>query len=208
VKITNRRTYPIRGNSGAAVKLLIARVLDLMWRFMMTTKEDLFAELFGANQQRLFGYVLALVRNSADAQDILQQTAVTAWQKFDAFDPDTDFFRWATTIARYEMLNFTKYRRRSRLYFDQELMEQLAEDAGELSNEIAEARSQALSDCLKKLPATDGKLLECRYAHGLGSYQIAELLDRSQSSVCNSLRRIRENLLRCIESKLSNLHES
>jgi RNA polymerase sigma-70 factor (ECF subfamily) len=169
----------------------------------MPTKEDQFAEFLSGNQQRVFGYILGLVRNTSDAQDILQQTAVTAWRKFDEFDPTSDFLRWAITIARFETMNFIKYRRRSRLYFDQQLMEQLGEDACEAPNEDAESRLKALGECLKKLPAFDSKLIECRYTHGLSSLQIAEVVERSQPSICNSLRRIRENLMRCISKNLS-----
>jgi RNA polymerase sigma-70 factor (ECF subfamily) len=169
----------------------------------MPSKEDQFADLLSANQQRVFGYILGLVRNTSDAQDILQQTAVTAWRKFDSFDPDSEFLRWAITIARFETMNFIKYRRRSRLYFDQQLMEQLGEDVCDDSSDESEVRLKALGDCLKKLPAADSKLIECRYTHGLSSLQIAELLERSQPSVCNSLRRIRENLMHCISKNLS-----
>jgi RNA polymerase sigma-70 factor, ECF subfamily len=178
-------------------------------------KEELFAQLFGANQLRLLGYVMGLVRNFADAQDIVQQTATTAWLRFSDFDPangaemksrqasESNFFRWTATIAKHETLNFKKYRRRSRVYFDQELMEQLGQTVLEITSDNRGERGEALTNCLKKLPSADSKLVECRYAHGLASHQIAELLGRSQSSVCNSLRRIRENLLRCMQDFFS-----
>lgn len=169
----------------------------------MTSREDEFASYFSANQQRIFGYILGLVRNTSDAQDVLQQTAVTAWQKFGSFDAATDFLPWAVTVARYEALNFMKYRRRSRLCFDQDLMEKLGDDVCEFEGEDVEDRLAALGECLKKLPAIDSKLIECRYTHGLSSLQIADILDRSQPSVCNSLRRIRETLMRCISKNLS-----
>lgn len=181
----------------------------------MSTEEDVFAELLSANQMRLFGYVMGLVRNAADAQDILQQTAITAWAHFSEFNAaeassseydaksQTDFFRWTSTIARHETLNFKKIRRRSRVYFDQELMEKLGETMCDITRGGTDDRTDALTRCLKKLPAADSKLLECRYGLGLGSLQISELLDRSQASVCNSLRRIRDKLLRCVHDSLS-----
>lgn len=169
----------------------------------MSTREDQFAELFSGSQQRLLGYVIGLVRNVADAHDILQQTAITAWRKFDEFDPDTDFMRWVIAIARFETLNFMKYRRRSKVLFDQSLIEQLGESVCDASAELIEDRGKALSLCIKKLSAADSRLIQCRYSHGLNSSQIAEVLDRSQSSVCNSLKRIRESLLGCIERRLS-----
>lgn len=169
----------------------------------MDSKEELFAELYSSCQQRLLGYVIGLVRNSADAQDILQQAAVTAWEKFDEFDPDTDFMRWAITIARYKTLNFIKKRRNDKVYFDQALMSQLGEHASNVSVEVAEQRGAALSQCLKKLSTADSRLIECRYTHGLGSNQIAQVVERSQPSVCNSLRRIREALMQCIKRRLA-----
>ena len=169
----------------------------------LQSREEIFAELYSRNQQRLMGYVVGLVRNMTDAQDILQQTAITAWRKFDDFDPETDFVRWVIAIARFETLNFVKYRRRSKVFFDQSLMEQLGEQMCEGDAELAESRSRALAVCLKKLPPSDGKLIECRYTFGLGSNQMSEIFERSQSSICNSLRRIREVLLQCIKRQLA-----
>lgn len=161
-----------------------------------------FAELFAEHQPRVFGYILAIVRNSADANDILQQTAVTLWNKFDGFEPGTDFAAWAITTARFESLNFLKYRRRSRLSFDQSVIELLATEFEEPSSDLIDARRSALRKCLAKLSPLDAKLIDNRYSHGLGSRQLAELMDRSQASVCNSLRRIREALLACIQHRL------
>lgn len=164
--------------------------------------EELFEDLLSAHQHRVYGYIFAMLRDTADAQDVLQQTAVILWQKFDQFDPETDFFRWAVTVARYEVLNFTKYRRRSRVYFNQDLMEQLADDLSGQGNAFVEDRRGALKECMQKLPTADRKLIESRYSHGLGSRQMSEILGRSPSSICNSLRRIREALHGCIEHAL------
>jgi RNA polymerase sigma-70 factor (ECF subfamily) len=166
-------------------------------------REEQFAELFSAHQQRLFGYIVALVRNTNDAHDILQQAAIAMWKKFPEFELGTDFGRWAITVARFETLNFLKYRRRNRVVFSQELVEQLGDDFSEMDNQHLGARRDALRSCLTKLPSKDRKLIECRYTHGLNSRQIAELQERSQASICNSLRRIREGLLRCIELTIS-----
>jgi RNA polymerase sigma-70 factor, ECF subfamily len=168
----------------------------------MSSKEEEFAELFSAVQQRLFGTLVSMLRNSEDARDVLQQAAVTAWENFDDFQTGTDFFRWLATLAKYETLTFINYKRRSKLYFNQELMDQLVDDASGLTNEVVEARCTALQECIQKLADADRKLIDCRYAHGLGSHATAELLDRSQTSVCNSLRRIRQALLVCINRTL------
>ena len=168
----------------------------------MSQRKSEFESLLSEHQHRIYGYVFALLRDASDAQDVMQQTAIILWQKFDQFDPETNFFSWAATVARYEVLNFTKYRRRSRLYFDQSLMEQLAEEADTRAAEHSESRRRALRECLGKLSSPDRKLIETRYSHGLGSRQIAEILGRSPRSVCNSLLRIHKSLLACIERSI------
>ena len=52
------------------------------------------------------GYIYALVHNMNDAEDIYQQTSVILWRKFEEYEAESDFFRWASIIARYEVLNF------------------------------------------------------------------------------------------------------
>ena len=46
-------------------------------------------------RRRLNGYVLSLVHNWIDADDIVQDVAVRLWQRFDDFMPDADFGAWA-----------------------------------------------------------------------------------------------------------------
>lgn len=162
-----------------------------------------FEELLGLHQHRIYGYIYALLRDTSDAQDVFQQTTIILWKKFDQFDLGTSFFSWAATVARFEALNFSKYRRRSRIYFDQDLMEQLAVDADAMQEELLEARRTALRCCLDKLSKSDRKMIDNRYLHGLGSPQIADILGRSSTSVCNSLSRIRQTLLSCIDRNVT-----
>lgn len=168
-----------------------------------SNRKEEFEELISTHQHRIYGYIYALLRDAADAQDVFQQTTIILWKKFDQFDLGTSFFSWAATVARFEALNFAKYRRRSRVYFDQDLMEQLAVDADAMKEEILESRRVALRCCLDKLSKSDRKMIDNRYLHGLGSRQIADILGRSSTSVCNSLSRIRQTLLSCIDRNIT-----
>src|SRR5207237_9075548 len=63
-----------------------------------------FLSLFLRSEREIFRYVAALVPHVADAEDIVQQTALALWQKFDAYDPCQPFTPWACRFA----LNKTK----------------------------------------------------------------------------------------------------
>ena len=43
------------------------------------------------HQNRIFAYILTLVPHGADAEDIMQETASVAWEKFGTFKEGTDF---------------------------------------------------------------------------------------------------------------------
>src|SRR6059058_2486386 len=58
-----------------------------------------FLSLFLRSEREIFRYVAALVPNAADAEDIVQQTALALWEKFDAYDPSQPFTPWACRFA-------------------------------------------------------------------------------------------------------------
>ncbi len=53
-----------------------------------------FMRLLLANQQRIYGLILALVPNWNDADDIMQETSAVMWAKFDDYEAGTDFAAW------------------------------------------------------------------------------------------------------------------
>src|SRR6476659_4935390 len=64
-----------------------------------SAEQQRFLSLFLRSEKEVFRYVAALVPNIADAEDIVQQTAVALWEKFDAYDPALPFTPWACRFA-------------------------------------------------------------------------------------------------------------
>ena len=77
--------------------------------------QEAFVRLIKGAQPVLLRYVMSLVGNRGDAEDVLQRASVTMWRRFETFDPDSDFIAWATTVAFYEVRNFQRVSGRSRL---------------------------------------------------------------------------------------------
>ena len=53
-----------------------------------------FSRLLVANQRRIYGFILTLVHDRSAAEDILQDVSALLWQKYDKFEPGTDFAAW------------------------------------------------------------------------------------------------------------------
>ncbi|MFT5130249.1 MAG: RNA polymerase sigma-70 factor (ECF subfamily) [Rhodothermales bacterium] len=155
-------------------------------------------------QQRLSGFVRALLPNPADADEVLQETNIVIWQKVDQFDPErpgSDFLSWAFRIAALQAKNYRR-RQARKPGFSEELMEELAV-AAVGAQPMLEARREALGVCMQGLPDEERVLVEQCYAPGAQIYEVAETLTRTPTSVYRSLRRIRRALSVCIQSRLA-----
>ncbi len=161
-----------------------------------------FVQLFTSYQRRLYLYILGQVGNPNDAEEILQETNVILWKKFDRFEPGTNFYAWAAQIASYEVLKHRDRRRRDKLYFSDEFVQYVAEESRNMSDEL-EARHQALMECLQKLKPSDLKLIQQRYKSGENGKSVAEWLGRPVNSVYQSLGRIRRTLMECVNRQLA-----
>jgi len=162
-----------------------------------------FSDLVSANRGRVFGYIYAMLHNMADAEDIYQQTTVLMWQKFDEFEPDTNFGNWALKIAFYTIKNFQRSQHRSKVFFRDSVMEKVAESYRELDGDQSHDRVDALMACVKKLPERHQRLLKLHYGDNAPIKQIAERQGRSNAAVSMTLSRLRRALFDCINSRLA-----
>jgi RNA polymerase sigma-70 factor (ECF subfamily) len=169
-------------------------------------RADEFARLLQQYRGRLFAYVHLLVRNMADADDVFQQTALTLFRKFDAYDASRDFLPWACGIARLEAAEFLRVRARDRLRFSDPLTLALLDAFTEMPEPEAADRQLALPGCVDKLAEADRRLLADCYEAGADVPSIAERMGRPARSVYNSLRRIRRALFECVERAMARRH--
>ena len=169
---------------------------------MHTQSNDEFMNLLAQHQSQLFGYIFALVQNMADAEDLYQQTSIVLWQKFDKFQPGSDFVSWACQTAQYQVLNFLRVKRRSRVCFSDSLVADMAVLQEDRSEELSSLR-RALRYCVERLKTADRKLLDLAYGGTTTIKAGAESLGRSADGVYKSLNRIRTGLAECIRRRLA-----
>ena len=109
-----------------------------------------FFRLYNGAQKRVYSYLLMLVHNHNDAEDLLQETASVLWEQFHKFDNQGSFAAWAVGIARNKALDFLRSKRTSRPLFDDDFYDGVSKLA-ESESENIEERFKALRDCMKKM---------------------------------------------------------
>lgn len=157
--------------------------------------------IIARHQTRLRGLVRCLLVPAADVDDVLQEINTVLWEKAADFKAGTDFWAWASQIARFKVFNHLRRHGRERLVFDELLLNEIADLAQQKLADV-DRRREALEDCLGRLQAPQRQLIELRYTSGHAIAKIAEVIGRPEASVRQTLFRIRQALQACIESKL------
>jgi RNA polymerase sigma-70 factor, ECF subfamily len=158
-----------------------------------------FLSLFLRSEREIFRYVAALVPNVTDAEDIVQQTAIALWEKFEAYDPSQPFTPWACRFALNKTRQWIERRQRWQALLEKGLAEELAQRREELRPEL-ECRLRHLESCLSKLPEEQRSLIEGYYYHRTGIEALSRSAGRSVAATYKALQRIRQTLLTCVES--------
>lgn len=164
-------------------------------------KSKKFMSLLVPNQRRIHAFILYLVPNSSDADDILQETLAEMWNKFESFKQGSNFVAWSFTIARYKVLSFRQKNKNSKVIFSDHingLLEEESKDAlGYVQHEI-----EALKGCMEKLSSKHKSYILMRYEQGLTFREIALQIGISMQAVYKSVCRIHTSLAHCVQLSL------
>lgn len=159
-----------------------------------------FVDLLGEHGAQVYSFIRASIRRDHDAEDVYQQTVMAMWEAFGNFQSGSNFRAWACQIAKFRILRYYDSQRGLR-QFSERMLDMLVDSQEEPAR--ADERIAALRRCIARLTVADRRLLQERYMDGSSVNSLAEELDRSSQSICNSLRRIRSRLFRCVESQLA-----
>ncbi len=157
-----------------------------------------FLTLFLSSERELFRYVAALVPSVPEAEEIVQQTAIALWNKFDQYDARQPFTPWACRFALNIVKQWVARRQKWQSLLAEGLAEQLASRREELRPQF-ESRLTHLNACLEKLPVEQRGIVQGYYFQRQSVEAIAAEAKRSVEAIYKVLQRVRAMLRECIE---------
>lgn len=161
-----------------------------------------FDQLLQKHRGKIMLYLMALVQNVADAEDLCQRISVVMWQKFHEFDQSKSFLSWACGVARFEAFNHRRSRSHERLTFQTDLAQMLATSVERLDQEALELRTAALLECVRSLPAREQSFLQRIYWEGCSFESIAKDLGCTSRTFYNRMYLLRRRLSECVSRRL------
>ena len=147
----------------------------------------------------LHTFVRSLVPTRQMASEVMQDVILVLWEKFDAA---ADFQGWAFGVAKNVALRHLRRQSRDRHVFDDELVNQLADDAVALVP-MHDGHRDALERCLDKMPAAQRELVLTAYTKGTRMDVLATRRGQTPMALYKLLHRTRQALLECVERTLT-----
>lgn len=76
------------------------------------TKQEQFEQLYVSSKSKLLAIAFNMVKNKEAAEDVLQDSYIKAWKKFDEYDSSKKFVNWMTTIVRNTAIDSSRAKNR------------------------------------------------------------------------------------------------
>ena len=165
------------------------------------SRTEQFVLLLAQHQEPVFRYIFSLVACEADARDILQETSLALYRKFDAYDASRPFLPWAYRFAYLQVQKHREKAARSPLLFSEDVMDLLAHDRERMEPEL-DQRLQLLNRCLAKLTPQDKELVTSRYAMRQGAEEMMQRFAMSRRTLFRNLEMLRQRLHECVTRQL------
>jgi RNA polymerase sigma-70 factor, ECF subfamily len=169
-------------------------------RRVIAGEPALFEILMRRYNQRLYRTARAIVRDEAEAEDVMQQAYVNAFVHLGQFADRASFATWLTRIAVHEAL--ARLRRRGRVVemgtmeIDDGRAELRSTDPGPEQQALTGELRRALELSLDALPEIYRAVFMLREVEGLSTAETAECLGATEDVVKTRLHRARALLQR------------
>ncbi len=164
-----------------------------------------FVRLLTRHERSIRAYIRAGLPSPHDVAEVMQEVSLIAWRKFSELEnPETDFARWATVIARYEIMKFRRTKARDRLVLGETVAE-LIQAEGLEEARGRETQLSALERCLKKLPEARREMVLDAHASGSSITEMAGRIGKNRNALYQLLWRIRQELADCVEREEARL---
>ena len=172
-----------------------------------------FEVLINRHQRSVLNFIFRFLGNRADAEDLTQEVFLRVWKAAGTYKPDAKFTTWLYRIATNLCINRQHAIRIRKLFVQSHVQEQIqnskdssiiGESAGILSPEerlIDSEQSVRLLNALIELPAKQRVAIVLRIYDEMSYQEIAQIMDRSVSSVDSLLIRAKKNLHRKLVEK-------
>ena len=154
------------------------------------------AEIYRRYSKAMFNAALRIVDDYAEAEDVLQESFVSAFKELGSYKGDSSFGAWLKRIVVNKSINCLRQRRLLLVPLGEQHHETPAETASHSADDEAEThyRADVLRRCIQELPTGYRVVLTLYLLEGYDHLEIAGILGISESTSKSQYSRARVRL--------------
>lgn len=145
---------------------------------------DALAHLYQETSASVYAYALSVLKNSHDAEDVLQDCYLSVWTAADSYRSSGKPMAWILTIAKNKCLKILRSRSRTEALPEEDWKDSLA-----FATEMTAEDKVVLQQCMENLSDTERQIVVLHAVSGFKHRQIAELLDLALPTVLSKYHR-------------------
>ncbi|HYG76702.1 MAG TPA: sigma-70 family RNA polymerase sigma factor [Planctomycetota bacterium] len=167
--------------------------------------QEAFGYVVRRYHRALYYFVVGKLTADGEAEDIVQKTFVSAYQKLADYDPQQSLLAWLRGIALNHCRNAWKqYHRQAELKGRLLEVKRAELQLGQLEQaQPDERRVMALRACMETLSEAEQTAMRLRFMDELTLEQLGEALQRNSEAARQYLFRIRMRLSQCVKKRLA-----
>lgn len=163
--------------------------------------QDAFASFYDATARVVFGIVLNVVRDRAQAEEVAQEVYVDAWKSAPRYDrKQGTATAWLNTIAHRKAVDRVRSAQRStqrdQRHFEQTTAVQAQPDAADIV--VSQDEGRRVRAALEHLPEAQRTAVELAYFSGFSHREVAERLGiplgTAKTRIRDAMKRLRTQL--------------
>jgi RNA polymerase sigma-70 factor (ECF subfamily) len=178
-----------------------ARLMDLLARTALSDQQA-FAELYRLTSSHLYAVTLRILRESAAAEEVLQESFVNIWHHAGSYvAAKSQPLTWLTSIVRNRCLDHLRRREIDTITIDDEEEGMTIADQGPTPLELllAGADARAVKGCVDALEAGQKQAIALAFYQGLSHSELSRHLKQPLGTVKSWVRRGLERLKTCLD---------
>lgn len=146
------------------------------------------------NLPKVKKYILSKVSEGKDAEEILQETLISASLSYPLFKGDSSFFTWVCAIANHEIADFYRKKKIKLILFSRfPFLENIISEALTPEEELEKKQlRKEVKNILVSLSEGYSEILRLKYYQGLSMLEIAQKMKTTVKAVESRLSRARE----------------
>jgi RNA polymerase sigma-70 factor (ECF subfamily) len=138
--------------------------------------------LFARHQLRVYRFVVRIVGDKAQAEDVVSEVFFDAWRQARRFESRSAVSTWLLAIARNKALSALK--RRPHETFDAHMVASVADPNDDPEAAVHKrTRGECLRRCLTRLSAEHGLIIDLVYYHEKSIREVAQIVGIPENTV-------------------------